>query len=112
MRTRTGTGSLTIAAGLLGSLAALASAWGSDWPQWRGPARDAVSRETGLLQQWPTGGPPLGWKRKDPGGGHSGAAVAHRRNRSVRYRRAPAVRCGLGGGTGEPVGCPAAGAAA
>ena len=31
------------------------------WPQWRGRWRDAVSRETGLLQQWPEGGPRLLW---------------------------------------------------
>jgi len=31
------------------------------WPQWRGPRRDAVSRETGLLQTWPEGGPRLLW---------------------------------------------------
>ena len=28
-----------------------------DWPQWRGPKRDGVSTETGLLKQWPAGGP-------------------------------------------------------
>ena len=27
------------------------TALGEDWPQWRGPGRDAVSRETGLLQE-------------------------------------------------------------
>ena len=47
-----------------------------DWPQWRGPNRDAVSRETGLLRQWPAGGPPLAWKRSDLGGGYSAVAVA------------------------------------
>ncbi len=33
-----------------------------DWPQWRGPRRDAVSTETGLLDAWPEGGPKLLWK--------------------------------------------------
>jgi hypothetical protein len=28
-----------------------------DWPQWRGPNRDDVSKETGLLKQWPADGP-------------------------------------------------------
>ena len=32
------------------------------WPQWRGPRRDAVSDETGLLNTWPEGGPTLRWK--------------------------------------------------
>jgi outer membrane protein assembly factor BamB len=31
------------------------------WPQWRGRRRDAVSRETGLLQEWPEDGPRLLW---------------------------------------------------
>ena len=25
----------------------------ANWPQWRGPNRDGVSQETGLLKQWP-----------------------------------------------------------
>lgn len=29
------------------------------WPQWRGPRRDGVSGETGLLASWPQGGPRL-----------------------------------------------------
>src|SRR5687767_2178712 len=32
-----------------------------DWPQWRGPNRDGVSAETGLLRQWPEGGPKVLW---------------------------------------------------
>jgi outer membrane protein assembly factor BamB len=32
------------------------------WPQWRGPDRSNISQEKGLLQQWPTDGPPLLWK--------------------------------------------------
>jgi outer membrane protein assembly factor BamB len=30
-----------------------------DWPQWRGPNRDNLSPDTGLLDRWPEGGPPL-----------------------------------------------------
>jgi outer membrane protein assembly factor BamB len=32
-----------------------------DWPQFRGPNRDGISRETGLLRQWPEGGPTVLW---------------------------------------------------
>src|SRR5262245_18264666 len=42
-----------------------------DWPQWRGPNRDGISKETGLLKQWPDGGPPLVWKASGPGIGVS-----------------------------------------
>ena len=36
-----------------------------DWPQWRGPKRDAVSIEKGLLAQWPEDGPKLIWNSRD-----------------------------------------------
>ena len=48
----------------------------ADWPQWRGPNRDGVSAETGLLQQWPAGGPPLLWRATGAGAGFSGVSIA------------------------------------
>ena len=48
----------------------------ADWPQWRGPARDDVSKETGLLKQWPEGGPKQLWVFKNAGMGYSGPAIA------------------------------------
>jgi outer membrane protein assembly factor BamB len=47
-----------------------------DWPQWQGPDRTAVSKETGLLKEWPKGGPPLAWRAKGLGGGDSAPSVA------------------------------------
>jgi outer membrane protein assembly factor BamB len=47
-----------------------------DWPQWQGPDRNAISRETGLLQEWPKDGPPLAWRVKGLGGGDSAPAIA------------------------------------
>ena len=47
-----------------------------DWPQWQGPGRNAVSKETGLLKEWPKDGPPLAWKVKGLGGGYSGPSIA------------------------------------
>jgi outer membrane protein assembly factor BamB len=46
------------------------------WPQWRGPLRDAVSRETGLLPSWKPGGPALAWKAGGLGAGFSSVALA------------------------------------
>jgi outer membrane protein assembly factor BamB len=46
-----------------------------DWPQWRGPNRDGLSRETGLLPSWPAGGPTLVWKATGLGAGYSTVAV-------------------------------------
>lgn len=47
----------------------------SDWPQWRGPQRDGVSKETGLLKQWPKEGPKLVWQVNDLGDGYSTPSV-------------------------------------
>lgn len=46
-----------------------------DWPQWRGPDRSAVSKDAGLLRQWPEGGPPLVWTAKGVGEGYASVAV-------------------------------------
>lgn len=51
------------------------SAHAADWPQWRGPKRDGLSQETGLLKEWPAGGPKLLWQQKDIGEGYSTPAV-------------------------------------
>ena len=41
---------------------AAAAAFADDWPQWQGPDQTAVSKEKGLLQEWPKDGPSLAWK--------------------------------------------------
>ncbi len=46
------------------------------WPQFRGPKRDGRSTETGLLKQWPSGGPRLLWKARGLGSGYSSVSVA------------------------------------
>jgi outer membrane protein assembly factor BamB len=50
---------------------------GANWPQWRGPNRDGVSKETGLLKQWPAEGPALVWKATGAGRGYSSFSVAN-----------------------------------
>jgi outer membrane protein assembly factor BamB len=63
--------------GILVALAAVSgSAAAVDWPQWRGPNRDGVSTETGLLKQWPAGGPPAVWTAAGLGRGYGSVAVA------------------------------------
>jgi len=46
-----------------------------DWPQWRGPRRDSISAETGLLKKWPADGPPVLWKAADLGRGWSSPVI-------------------------------------
>ena len=56
-------------------LLAAVSVHGDDWPQWRGPHRDEISREKGLLKSWPEGGPKLLWTYSEAGSGYSGPAI-------------------------------------
>jgi len=60
----------------------------ADWPQWRGPQRDGISAEKGLLKAWPAGGPKLLWQAKDLGSGYSTPAVAKGRLYLVSNRGA------------------------
>jgi outer membrane protein assembly factor BamB len=52
----------------------LPAATAADWPQFRGPNRDNISRETGLLRQWPAKGPKLLWT-VPVAQGYAGAAI-------------------------------------
>ena len=47
----------------------------ADWPQWRGPQRNGISAETGLLSEWPKEGPKLVWQVKDIDSGYSTPSV-------------------------------------
>jgi outer membrane protein assembly factor BamB len=57
-----------------------------DWPQWQGPDRNAISRERGLLQEWPKEGPSLAWKIKGLGGGQSTPSIAGGRIFGMSHR--------------------------
>src|SRR5215207_7958949 len=46
-----------------------------NWSRWRGPNNDGISKEQGLLTEWPKDGPPLVWKASGLGGGFSSVAV-------------------------------------
>ena len=50
-----------------------------DWPQWRGPRRDEISDEKGLLPTWPADGPRLLWKIGKLGRGWSSPIIIHDR---------------------------------
>jgi outer membrane protein assembly factor BamB len=54
------------------------SAVTSDWPQWRGPNRDGVWQETGIVRKFDTPELPALWRAKI-GPGYSGPTVANRR---------------------------------
>jgi len=46
---------------VVGLAIAASAARGDDWPQFRGPSRDNISKETGLLREWPADGPKVLW---------------------------------------------------
>jgi outer membrane protein assembly factor BamB len=62
-----------IAACVLGAVLGVGRA--DDWPQWLGPKRDSVWRETGIVETFPPEGPPVRW-RAPIAGGYAGPAVA------------------------------------
>ena len=66
---------------------AAGAAAGGNWPQWRGPKRDGISSETGLLTSWPAAGPPLAWTAKGLGAGFSSVAVVGGRILSMGDQR-------------------------
>jgi outer membrane protein assembly factor BamB len=74
-----------------------------DWPQWRGPNRDGISKETGLLKQWPEAGPPLVWKATGAGKGYSSLAVASGRIFTMGVRAGREYVLAFDVGTGKEV---------
>ncbi len=64
-----------LVAALLGGMAMASDTRGDDWPQWLGPKRDGVWRESGIVEKFPEGGLKTRW-RAPLGGGYSGPAVA------------------------------------
>jgi len=57
-------------------IAAAQSATTSDWPQWRGPDRTGVSKESGLLKQWPSAGPRRVWLNNGLGAGYGSISIS------------------------------------
>jgi outer membrane protein assembly factor BamB len=78
------------AVALLAAVSVVASA--EDWPQFRGPERTSVSKETGLLKKWPKAGPKLLWTFKNTGVGFSGPAVVGDRLYTMGARKANGAR--------------------
>ena len=79
----------------------LTSAGSFDWPQWRGPDRTDVSRESGLLKEWPSGGPKRLWLFKNAGNGYSGPAIANGKLFTMGTRDGAEIMIALNADTGE-----------
>jgi outer membrane protein assembly factor BamB len=48
-----------------------------DWPQWRGHARDGISKENNLLESWPENGPKLLWSKEELGSGFASMSISN-----------------------------------
>src|SRR3989442_5228283 len=72
-----------------------------DWPQWRGPDRTDVSRESGLLKEWPSGGPKRLWLFKNAGNGYSGPAIVNGKLFTMGTRDGAEILIALNADTGE-----------
>src|SRR6267142_1944406 len=75
----------------------------ADWPHWRGPNRDGISTETGLLKEWPAGGPRLVWKASGLGNGYSTLAIAAGRIFTIGETNGASFVVALNLADGKPV---------
>ncbi len=60
---------------MAGVVAAQVPSKSGDWPQWRGPNRDGISTDKGLLKEWPADGPKVLWQVDTVGVGYSSLAI-------------------------------------
>ncbi len=89
--------------GVLWLLATAVGAGAGDWPQWRGPERNGISREAGLRTTWPEGGPPAAWKATGVGTGYASVVVAGSRVYTLGRRGQDVFVSALDAQTGRPV---------
>ena len=83
----------------LASVVLLATA--AEWPQWRGPNRDGISPETGLLRSWPSSGPRMVWKAQGLGEGYSSLVISQGRLFTQGQRGAAQSVLALDSATGK-----------
>ena len=72
------------------------------WPQFLGQGRNGISTETGLLDEWPAGGPKEVWRAKG-GVGMSGLAISRGRLLTMVQREGQQWLVALDAATGQPV---------
>ena len=74
-----------------------------EWSQWRGPQRDGKSPETGLLKEWPAGGPQLIWKSTELGTGYGSISVTGNRLFTMGDKQEDSYVMALGQADGKPL---------
>lgn len=91
----------SLASLLILSALALPALHAIDWPQWRGADRSGVSRETGLLKQWPAGGPKRAWMFENAGAGYSAPAIVNGKLYTMGTRDGSEILLVLDAATGK-----------
>jgi outer membrane protein assembly factor BamB len=95
---------LTLAlAGLASHIPAASGVAAGNWPQWRGPQRNGLSPDIGLLASWPQTGPTLAWTGKGLGAGFSSLAVVGGRIYTMGDRRDGQYVIALNEENGQPI---------
>ena len=88
---------------VMATAALVAQSPSTDWPQWRGPDRTGLSKETGLLAQWPRSGPSVAWSAAMLGAGYGSVAVHGDRVYLQGMRNRQSVVSTLNRADGKPV---------
>ena len=88
---------------VVGAVSLSSQSTSSDWPQWRGPDRNGLSKETGLLSQWPRSGPAAAWSASMLGAGYGSIAVQGDRVYVQGMRNRQSVVSTLNRADGKPV---------
>jgi outer membrane protein assembly factor BamB len=74
-----------------------------DWPQWQGPDRTGISRETGLLREWPASGPSVIWSAMDLGNGYGSVAIKGERIYVQGMKGSNSIVSALNRADGKPI---------
>ena len=88
---------------VMGAVSLRGQSASTDWPQWRGPERTGISKETGLLAQWPRSGPSVAWSAAMLGAGYGSVAVHGDRVYLQGMRNRQSVVSTLNRADGKPV---------
>ena len=88
---------------VMGAVSLRGQSASTDWPQWRGPDRTGISKETGLLAQWPRSGPSVAWSAAMLGAGYGSVAVHGDRVYLQGMRNRQSVVSTLNRADGKPV---------
>jgi len=75
----------------------------ADWPQWRGPERTSLSKETGLMKTWPATGPTVAWTVSNLGPGYGSLAIKDDRIYTQGVKGKESVVFCLNRADGKPV---------